>query len=114
AAISHRPHSDTAPICRESLQPAEDSKMRATTETSHQPALLDGGGNEACKQRMRIERARFQFRMILHADEPGMVRVFNRLWQQTVRRQAGKAKAAIFEPFAIACIDLIAVAVALG
>src|SRR6186713_3184000 len=41
---------------------------------SNQPALLHRRSNEARKQRVRLEGARLEFGMELHADEPGMIR----------------------------------------
>src|SRR5262249_43427826 len=38
---------------------------------SHEPGLLDRGGNKARKQRVRLEGPRFEFGMKLHADKPG-------------------------------------------
>ena len=63
---------------------------------------------------MRIERARLQLGMELDADEPGMVGVFDDLGQEAVGRHAGEAQALRLEPVAIADVDLVAVAVALG
>ncbi len=37
---------------------------------SHQPRLLDRGGDKTREQRVRLERPRFEFGMKLHADEP--------------------------------------------
>ena len=54
----------------------------------HQPALLHRRADEGSEQRVRLERSRFQFGMELHADEPGMVLVFDDLRQNTVRRHA--------------------------
>jgi hypothetical protein len=55
-------------------------------------------GDERRKQRMRLERARFQFGMELHADEPGMVLIFDDLRQHAVGRHAGEAHAVLLEP----------------
>ena len=44
--------------------------------------------NEAGKQRMRLQRPRFQFRMELHPNEPGMVSNLHDFRQPAVRRPA--------------------------
>jgi hypothetical protein len=44
---------------------------------SNQPALIDGGGDEALEQRVRFKRAGFQFGVVLDADEPWVVRIFD-------------------------------------
>ena len=51
----------------------------------HQPRLPDRGGDEAGKQRVRLERLRLQLGMVLHADEPRVIGAFDDLWQYTVR-----------------------------
>src|SRR5689334_23299826 len=51
--------------------------------------------------------------MILHADEPGMVDIFDGLRKDAIRRQAGEADAVLGEAVAIIDVDLVAVAVAL-
>jgi hypothetical protein len=58
--------------------------------SSDQPGLAHRGGDEIREQRMRIERLRLQFRMILHADEPGMTRQLDDFRQDSVRRHAAK------------------------
>ena len=62
---------------------------------------------------MRIERARFQFGVVLHADEPGMIRNLHRLRQQAVRRQARQDNARFRELVRPADVHLVAVAMAL-
>ena len=59
------------------------------------------------------KRLRLQLRMILHADEPGMVGIFDDLGQDAVRRQAGEAQAGSFQRRAVVDINLKAVAMAL-
>ena len=66
------------------------------------------------EQRMRLERPALQLGVVLHADEPRVVGVLDRLRQQPVRRQPGKAQARRLEPLAVPGVDLVAVAVALG
>ncbi len=63
---------------------------------------------------MRLEGARLEFRVELHADEPRVIRILDRLRQQAVRRQPGEAQARRLEALAITGVDLVAVAVALG
>src|SRR5262245_6163850 len=59
---------------------------------------------------MRLEGARLQFRVELHADEPGVIGKFDDLGQQPVRRHPAKAHARRFQARTIARIDLVAVA----
>src|SRR5664280_1979867 len=72
----------------------------------HQPALLDRRADERGEQRMRLERSRFQLGVELHADEPGMVVVFDDLGPDAVGRHAGETHAALLEPAFVAGIDL--------
>ena len=63
---------------------------------------------------MRLERARLQFGMVLHADEPGMVFAISTVsGKDAVRRRTGKIQTAIFQLTAIADIDFVSVPVAL-
>jgi methyl-accepting chemotaxis protein len=80
----------------------------------NQPALFHRRLDETGEQRMRVERPAFQFRVVLHADEPRMIRIFDRLRQHAVRRHAGEHQAAIFQPLLVVDIDFVAVAMALG
>ena len=57
----------------------------ARADFLHEPALLDRRADEGGKQRVRLEGAAFQLRVELHADEPGVVRVLDRLGQEPVR-----------------------------
>src|SRR5262249_16501702 len=82
--------------------------------TSHQPALLHGGLDEGGEQRVRSEWAGLQLGMALHADEPGMVGIFDNLRQAPTRRHAAEMHAALLEPPLVGSVDLVAVAVALG
>src|SRR6516164_1959713 len=81
--------------------------------SSNQTALIDRGSDERGKQRMRLERPRFELGMKLNADEPGMILILDHLGQQPVRRHAGKAHAVLLKAVLVAGIDLVAVAVAL-
>jgi hypothetical protein len=74
----------------------------------------NAGGDEAGEQRVRLERARFQLGVELHADEPGMVGDFDDLRQHAVGRHAGETQAVLLEPVLVVDVDLVAVAVALG
>lgn len=80
----------------------------------NQAALLKCRFDEACKERMRIERAALQFRMVLNADEPRMVLVLDGFRQETIRRHAGEYEAAAFQLVLVVDIDFVAVAVTLG
>ena len=56
-------------------------RVNARNDGLYQPALLHRRLDEGGEQRMRRERPRFQLGMELHADEPGMVVVFDDLRQ---------------------------------
>src|SRR5581483_3351541 len=60
---------------------------------------------------MRRERPRFQLRMELHPDKPGMIVVFDNLRQDAVRRHAGEPHAALLEAALVGGVDLIAMPV---
>ena len=62
---------------------------------------------------MRLERAAFQFGMILNADKPRMVGQLDGLGQDTVRGKPGKAQTLVLKTLAIADIHLVTVAMAL-
>src|SRR5215471_3169578 len=79
----------------------------------HQPRLIDRSADERGEQRMRLEWPRFELRVELHADEPGMIWPFDNLRQQTVRRETGEAQAGGLQPVAVARVHLVAVTVAL-
>jgi hypothetical protein len=50
--------------------------------------------NKGCEQRMRGERFRFEFRMELASQEPGVVRDLNDLYEILIRGHAGNNQAA--------------------
>src|SRR5579859_994 len=77
-----------------------------------EPRLLECCANERREQRMRLERLRLQFRMELHADEPGMVRELDDLGQHAVRRHAGELQARRLQPLLVADVHFIAMTVA--
>lgn len=62
-------------------QPAEILAISAALLGSvlNQPALLNGGFDEAFEKRVRIEWAALEFGVELDADEPRVIRVFDRL-----------------------------------
>ncbi len=62
---------------------------------------------------MRLKRTGFQFRMVLHADKPRMIRIFDRFRQNAVRRHASEIQAGCFETVLIVDIDFITMAVTL-
>ena len=62
---------------------------------------------------MWLERAGFQFRVVLNANEPGMLGYLEDFRQLAIRRQAGEQAARLLKRFDIARIHLIAVAVTL-
>src|SRR6516162_5470120 len=80
----------------------------------HQPALVHCRADEGGEQRVRLERPRLELGVELHADEPGMILVLDHLGQQAVGRHSGEAHAMLLEPPAVAGVDLVAVAMALG
>ena len=69
--------------------------------------------DEARKQRMRVERARLQFRVVLDAYEPRMIRIFDRFRQDAVRRHAGENEATVLDAILLVDVDFLAVAVSL-
>ena len=91
-----------------------DSLSQPKLHESDQPALRLRRGDEARKERMRIEGAALQFGMILHADEPGMIGDFDGLGKRAVWRGSGEDHPLLLEPRAIGVVDLVAMAVALG
>jgi hypothetical protein len=62
----------------------------AGSEELHQPRLVERGLDERAEQRVRLERAGFEFRVELHADKPRVLRDFDDLRQQAVGRHAGE------------------------
>src|ERR671912_1771669 len=89
-------------------------RARRSRITSNQPALLHGRVDEAPEQGVRFEGTRFQLRVILDADEPGMVLVFHDLRQNPVWRHAREAQALRLQLVPVGHVDLVAVPVALG
>src|SRR6476659_5529389 len=63
---------------------------------------------------MWLERSRFQLRMELHANEPGMIVILDDFRQDPVWRHTGKTHAPLLEAAFVGRVDLIAMAVALG
>ena len=61
---------------------------------------------------MRLEGPRFQFGMELHADEPGMVFIFDDLGQHAIGRHAREFQAVLLEPILVGRVDLVTVAMA--
>src|SRR5690606_26033450 len=52
---------------------------------SDEPALLHSCFHERTEQRMGVKGLRFQFRVVLHGDEPRVIRDFDNLRQKPVR-----------------------------
>src|SRR5215831_12003072 len=94
-------------------RPARSGDGCKVQRALHEPALFHRRGDEACKQGMRFEGPRLQFRVELHADEPRVVGELDDLRQQAVRRHAAKAHAHFFQARAVARIDLVAVSMTL-
>src|SRR5262245_14100354 len=86
---------------------------RARPPGSHQAALRDRGSDEAGEERVRFERARLEFRVELHADEPWMIAAFANLRQNAVGRKAGEEEARLLERVAVFEVHFVAVTVAL-
>jgi len=61
---------------------------------------------------MGIKGFGLQFGMVLHPNEPGMIRIFDGFRQESIGRHAGKTHARLFQLRAVAGVHLIAVAVA--
>src|SRR4051794_24195636 len=78
---------------------------------SDQPALLDRGFDEACEQRMGLERAALELRMELDANEPRVVGTLDDLRQLAVRRHAREEQARTLERVLVVDVHLVAVAV---
>src|SRR5688572_15757816 len=84
------------------------------TATLHQARLRHGRADKRYEQRMRLEQARLQFRMELHANEPRMIGNFHDLRQDAVRRHAGEQQPLLFQLFLVVDVHLVAMAVPLG
>src|SRR5579862_693479 len=80
----------------------------------YQAALLHRSADERREQRVRSERARFQFGMKLHANEPRVIVVLDDLGQEPVGRVSRKAHAVLGQTVLVTGIALLAVALALG
>src|SRR5437868_4447142 len=80
----------------------------------HQAALVFGGADERGKEGMGRERPGFELRMVLYADEPGMVRDLDDLGQDAVGRHAREPQSHLLKPVFVVDVDLIAMAVALA
>src|SRR5499427_3665363 len=63
---------------------------------------------------MRLKRPRFQLRMELDANEPGMIVILDNFRQDPVGRHARKTHAPLLEAAFVCRVDFVAVAVALG
>ena len=67
--------------------------------------------DEFPEYRMRPVRPGFEFRMILHAKEKGMIFQLHGFHQQSVRRYTGDDKTLLLQYIAVIVVKLIAVAV---
>jgi hypothetical protein len=67
-----------------------DVKRNPRSVTASAKPTAPAATNKPRIERMRIERHRLQFRMILHAHEPWMLRQLDRLRQHAIRGYAGK------------------------
>ena len=78
------------------------------------PTIFQAGANERGEKRMRRERLRFEFRMELAADEPGMIGHFDDFDVHAVGRAAGDAESGARQRLLVLAIEFVAMAVALG
>lgn len=89
--ISHRKHTGPSRFPAkvkygvDSIECGERSAWRQPQNTFapalHQPALVHRRADEGGKKRVRLERPRLELGMELHADEPGMILIFDHLGQ---------------------------------
>src|SRR3546814_18135805 len=79
--------------------------------TLFRSALRHRGFDEGREQRMRVERLRFELRMELHADEPGMVRQFDYFRQHSVGGKAREQQPRLFQLVPVVDVDFVAVPV---
>ena len=75
--------------------------------------LLQRCLHEAAEQRMRAVRAGLQLRVRLRADEPGMLRQLDHLYDAAVRGLTGQKHAVLLKNLAVIVVDFIAVTMAL-
>src|SRR5262249_54304429 len=87
---------------------------RLPQRASDQAALIPRRANEIAEKRMRVERTRLEFRMILHPDEPWMLGQFQGLRQFSIRRHAGEAYAHRFQSILVVDVDFVSMPVAFG
>src|SRR6266851_2460610 len=85
-----------------------------TTEHSHEARLVECGAHKGGKERVRLERFRFELGMELHADKPRMIGEFDNFRQHSVRRHARKRQPRRLPTWPIADVDFIAMAMPLA
>ena len=66
-----------------------------------------GGGDKRLKERMRLRRLRFEFRVILNRDEPRMLVQFDDFDEFAVGTGAGNYETAVDKAVAIFVVELI-------
>jgi hypothetical protein len=76
--------------------------------------ILQGRLDKAFKERMTIHWARFEFRMELAAQEPGMIFDLDNLDEPAVGRDPAQHHALGGKAFAIVVVEFITMPVALG
>ena len=76
--------------------------------------MLDCRADEVAEKRVGQEGLRFEFGMELDGHKPRMGWNFNHFYQMAIGGEAGKAKSIGFKLFAVAVVDLVAMAMALG
>src|SRR6201993_168309 len=76
--------------------------------------ILKTGAHERGKKRMRGKRLRFEFRMKLAANEPGMLRHFDNFDIHAIGRPASDAETGARQRLLVLAIKFVAMAMALG
>src|SRR5260370_41497392 len=86
----------------------------AMTMALHEARLIERGADERGEERVRLEWARFELGVELHADVPGVIGKLDDLRQNAVRRHARKPEPGFFEALLVTDIDLVPMAMALA
>lgn len=73
---------------------------------------VTGCADESDEQRVRRQRAAFEFRVKLRTDKVRMVRELDNFHEVAVRIEARNTEAFLAQPFAVRIVHLIPVAVA--
>ena len=76
--------------------------------------ILQAGANKRGKKRMRSERLRFELRMKLATNEPGMIRHLDDFDIHAIGRPPGNPESSARERLLVLAIKFVAMAMALG